>query len=178
MKSKVLKTHCKMKLPTYQSSLKAPSASRSPPDPSGTLWDCPGVSWSLSVHLLEPPRTSSLAWFRVMESFRIHLYTECPIQYYLKHLGSSPRMIFCCQHYNEHWTLQRNMWSDSPTRISSVGLSRVSGRVRGSFPDSWHGHHHVALLLHRYGTTVPPLFVCRQESTTYAFAILCRRILK
>ena len=76
LNSKVLKTHRKMTLLTSQSSIKAPSASRSPPDPSGTLLDCPGVSWSLPKHPLEPPRTSSLARFRVMESFRTHLYTK------------------------------------------------------------------------------------------------------
>ena len=53
LKSKVLKTRHQMTLVISQSSLKAPSASRSPPDPCGTLLDCPGVSWSLSEQYLK-----------------------------------------------------------------------------------------------------------------------------
>ena len=48
LKSKVFKRYRKMTLLASQSSLKAPSASRSPPDPSGTILDCPGLLASQS----------------------------------------------------------------------------------------------------------------------------------
>ena len=72
---------CKNSRFSSQSSLAASSTSMSPPDPSGTLLDCPGVSWSLSEHPLENSISQTLKSIQkgttlVMRIWCMRIYTH------------------------------------------------------------------------------------------------------